>query len=86
MEDNKQTSLSTLDAIDSSIESFTKLSKFCSSLFISISHLQKLKPIYNVALESYLKLLDFKEDEDGEDQGSDNESVASTVKSYGSFR
>lgn len=86
MEENKQTSIATLDAIDSNIESFLKLSKFCSSLFKAISQLRKLKPIYNLALETFLKQLDFKEDEDGDDDGSDNESIASSIKSYGLFK
>ena len=33
-----------------------------------------------------MKQLDFKEDEEGEDQGSDNESVVSLIKSYGTFK
>ena len=86
MEENKQTSLSTLDAIDSNIDTFSRLSKFCSSIFIAISKMQKMQPIYSVGLETFLKQLDFKEDEEGEDQGSDNESVVSSIKSYGTFK
>ena len=86
MEENKLTNISTLESIDSSIEIFSKLSKFCSSLFMAIKSMKKIKPVYNLGLETFMKQLDFKEDEEGEDQGSDDESVASSIKSYGSFR
>merc|ERR1712155_256184 len=86
MEENKLTNISTLESIDSSIEIFSKLSKFCSSLFMAIKSMRKIKPVYNLGLETFMKQLDFKEDEEGEDQGSDDESVASSIKSYGSFR
>ena len=86
MEESKQASLATLDVIDSNIGSFSKLSKFCSSVFIAVTNMKKIKPIYNVALESFMKQLDFKEDEEGDEQGSDSESIASSIKSYGTFR
>ena len=54
--------------------------------FMAIKSMNKIKPVYNLGLETFMKQLDFKEDEEGEDQGSDDESVASSIKSYGSFR
>ena len=86
MEESKQVNLSTLEVIDGNIESFLKIAKFCSSLFTSVSNMTAINPLYDVSLESFLKLLDFKEDDDGEDPGSDNESVASSVKCYGAFK
>ena len=86
MEEGKQVNLSTLEAIDMNIESFLKIAKFCSALYVAVSNMTKINPLYDVSLESFLKLLDFKEDDDGEDPGSDNESVASTIKSYGTFK
>ena len=87
MEEGKQANLMTLEAIDMNIESFSKIAKFCSALYVAVTKLTKLNPLYDVALEGFLNLLDFKEDEEGEEQpGSDSESVASTAKSYGAFR
>ena len=86
MEESKQVNLSTLEVIDSNIESFLKIAKFCSALYVGVSNMTRINPLYDVSLESFLRLLDFKEDDDGEDPGSDNESVASSIKSYGSFK
>ena len=84
MEESKKASLLTLQSIDSNIETFTKLSTFCSSIIIAMSRMKKLNILYDVALETFLKLLDFREDD--EEQAEDNESVASSLKTYGTLR
>ena len=83
MEENRKASLLTLESIDSNIETFTKLSTFCSSIIMAMSRMKELNILYDVALETFLKLLDFREDD--EEQAEESESVASSMKSYGTF-
>ena len=86
MEEVKQTNLATMEAIDGNIDSFQGISKFCGQLYLAMLQLTSLNPLYNLSLEAFLHLLDFKEEEEGEEGGTDGENAAHASKSFGSFK
>ena len=86
MEEVKQNNLSTMEAIDGNIDSFVTIASFCSSLYEALLQLTALNPLYSLSLEAFLKLLDFKEEEEGEEHGSDGETAAAMSRCFGTFR
>ena len=87
MEELKQSNLATMEAIDMNIESFAGISRFCASLYRALLQLTAINPLYSISLEAFLKLFDFKEEEEGEEAaGSDGESAAASSRSFGAFR
>lgn len=86
MEEVKQTNLATMEAIDGNIDSFHGISKFCGKLYLAMLQLTSLNPLYNLSLEAFLHLLDFKEEEEGEEGGAEGENATQASRSFGSFK
>ena len=86
MEEVKQTNLATMEAIDGNIDSFQGISKFCGKLYLAMLQLTSLNPLYNLSLEAFLQLLDFKEEEEGEEGGTDGENATQSSRSIGGFK
>ena len=85
MDETKQTNLATMEAIDMNIDSFMAISRFCGSLYLAILSLTSLNPLYNLSLEAFIKLMDFKEEEESE-EAADGGDAATMVRSFGTFK